>query len=112
MQAPFLNLQALEAKKRVLDAELERRFQEAKDAISDEVQARKLPLDQAVGDITRSNKVLESALEALEDKLKEPQHEFIQRFVPMIEVSTLLPQYCPCQRRTAAGRPGVRLLAS
>jgi hypothetical protein len=29
--------------------------------------------------------VLEAALETLEDKLKEPQHDFIQRFVPMIE---------------------------
>lgn len=34
----------------------------------------------------RSSAVLEAALETLEDKLKEPQHDFIQRFVPMIEV--------------------------
>jgi hypothetical protein len=50
------------------------------------VQGKKLPLEQAVGDMKRSSAVLEAALETLEDKLKEPQHDFIQRFVPMIEV--------------------------
>jgi hypothetical protein len=77
---------ALEAKKRVLLQAIERRYDEALEAVDDEVQAKKLPLDQAAGDIKRSSAVLEAALETLEDKLKEPQQDFIQRFVPMIEV--------------------------
>lgn len=62
-----------------------RRFEEAMEAVDDEIQSKKLPLEQAVGDMKRSSAVLEAALETLEDKLKEPQHDFIQRFVPMIE---------------------------
>ena len=65
---------------------LDRRFEEAMEAVDDEIQSKKLPLEQAVGDMKRSSAVLEAALETLEDKLKEPQHDFIQRFVPMIEV--------------------------
>ena len=57
------------------------------DAVNDEITSRRSPLESAVNDIGRSGKVLEAALETLEDKIKEPQHEFIQRFVPMIEVS-------------------------
>lgn len=77
---------ALEAKKRMLQQSIERRFEEAMEAVDDEIQAKKLPLDQASSDIKRSSAVLDAALETLEDKLKEPQHDFIQRFVPMIEV--------------------------
>lgn len=77
---------ALEAKKRMLIQAIERRHDEALEAVDDEVQAKKLPLEQAAGDIKRSSAVLEAALETLEDKLKEPQQDFIQRFVPMIEV--------------------------
>jgi hypothetical protein len=77
---------ALEGKKRMLQQALDRRFEEAMDAIEDEVQAKKLPLDQAAGDIKRSSAVLDAALETLESKLREPQQDFIQRFVPMIEV--------------------------
>lgn len=78
---------ALEAKKRMLQQALDRRFEEAMEAVDDEIQGKKLPLEQAVQDMKRSSTVLEAALETLEDKLKEPQHDFIQRFVPMIEVS-------------------------
>lgn len=80
---------ALEAKKRMLIQAIERRYDEALEAVDDEVQAKKLPLEQAAGDIKRSSAVLEAALETLEDKLKEPQQDFIQRFVPMIEVCHL-----------------------
>lgn len=79
---------ALEAKKRMLQQALDRRFEEAMEAVDDEIQGKKLPLEQAVQDMKRSSAVLEAALETLEDKLKEPQHDFIQRFVPMIEVSS------------------------
>lgn len=76
---------ALEAKKRMLQQAIERRFDEAIEAVDDEIQAKKMPLDQAASDIKRSSAVLDAALETLEDKLKEPQHDFIQRFVPMVE---------------------------
>lgn len=81
---------ALEAKKRLMQQAIERRFEEAMEAVDDEIQAKKLPLDQAASDIKRSSAVLDAALETLEDKLKEPQHDFIQRFVPMIEVCSLM----------------------
>ena len=87
---------ALEAKKRMLIQAIERRYEEALEAVDDEVQAKKLPLEQAGGDIKRSSAVLEAALETLEDKLKEPQQDFIQRFVPMIEVSHFPLVTCPC----------------
>ena len=77
---------ALEAKKRMLQQAIERRYDEAIEAVDDEIQAKRLPLDQAASDIKHSSAVLDAALETLEDKLKEPQHDFIQRFVPMIEV--------------------------
>jgi hypothetical protein len=81
---------ALEAKKRMLQQALDRRFEEAMEAVDDEIQGKKLPLEQAVQDMKRSSAVLEAALETLEDKLKEPQHDFIQRFVPMIEVNSCI----------------------
>lgn len=92
---------ALEAKKRMLVQAIERRYDEALEAVDDEVQAKKQPLEQASGDIKRSSAVLEAALETLEDKLKEPQQDFIQRFVPMIEVchnchNRISLQYYPC----------------
>lgn len=84
----------------MLQQAIERRFDEAMEAVDDEIQAKKLPLDQAASDIKRSSAVLDAALETLEDKLKEPQHDFIQRFVPMIEVCKQ--KLCwVCQERAA-----------
>jgi len=77
----------LAAKKRALEADLERQYQRAVDAVGDEDATRRMPLEQAVAGIGESAEALTLALTKLDAKLVQPQHDFIRNVVPLLQVS-------------------------
>ncbi|GMH38218.1 hypothetical protein BSKO_06102 [Bryopsis sp. KO-2023] len=77
-------LEAVEAKRRVLEAELNRRYSAAVAAIMLNTEERKLPLKRRKNALKRSQHRIDASMEALEQKMIQRQQKFLHNYVQLL----------------------------